>query len=232
MAEENKPTTPPANTTPEDPTKNLKAEYDRKFTNLESTLTQTNKALQALLESQRPKQPEPTEGKPSIKDLWYSDEEKAAEVIADQAADRALKVMNKQNEHNMRIQQTAQDIANEYPEAVDPSSDLILKAREIMTSYSKEEQGTPMAMKLAVREAAALLDIKPKSKRGSNPANDAFALGGHGSSSSRRQQSQSEPENFDNTLEFAAYLGLNVDDPKVKESLANRAKEIKGRNRN
>ena len=202
----------------EDPIKNLKAEFDRKTSNIEAKLLESNAALKQLLE--QTKKPEPKkETEESIKDLWYTDEEAAANKIVERAVSKATEVITRSSAAERRTQEVANQIYQDYPEVADQSSDLFKKANEIYAALPAEEKASPYAMKMAVKEAAMELEVKPRSKR--PKVDDSFSV--PSGKSSRPSKTLTEVPS--DVLQTAALMGLDVSNPKVKESLLARVKK-------
>lgn len=198
------PETPPA----QDELKNFKAEMGRK---LENTNAQLQQLLQAI---QKPAPAAPTASK-KIEDVWYDKPAEAAQMIADQTAATIRKELATQNAAQTRYQSVANQLASDFPELNDPKSDLMTKAQEIYKSLSDEDRSHPLAMKTAVMEAATDLGVRPKGKRTSN--DEAFSLGGGSGSGSKRKSAQLEA----GQEVLAKLLGVNIDDPKVRERVTN-----------
>lgn len=180
---------------------NLKGELNRKVGNLESRFN--------------PPQPEPKDE--PLEDLIYTNPKKVIETIRKQATDAAVGVV-------ADSQRKATEIGNmvyDYPELQDRNSDFFKAAVKVFEGMSSEEQANPMAMKLAVKEAAIDAGLKPRSKRDTSD-DDFYMEGGNGAPRSNRRNR--EPELQDTTLILAEKMGLNTSDPKVLESLKARSK--------
>lgn len=205
--------------------KNMKAEMDRKLGNVESTLTQlasTSQALSAQLEKLKPA-PAPTNTK-SWREKFYDDENAALAELEENATRRATEAaqaitrLEQQKNANLSV------LVNDYPELTDQNGDLRKKAVEIFNALSPEEQKSPSALKLAVREAAADLALLPMSKRKKvetevEEDDDSFSLNGGSGRGNTKRKGGKEPELSDATKDFAELLGRPVDDPKYLERL-------------
>ena len=212
MAEEKKPEaagegTPPMQQGGED-IKNLKAEMGRKFDNIAAQ-------LQAFVEQAKPKAPAPEAApkKPSV----FEDEEAYAARIIEEADKRAEQKLARMQEAQARQQQTISSLVAEFPELAHGDHDLTKKAVETFNGMSAEEKAFGGSMKLAVQQAALELGIKPKSKRSDD---DFYGLPGGAPSQTRTKKKDNELDW--RTEEFARLVGVNVDDPKVKERLINK----------
>lgn len=199
-----------------DPTKNLKAEFNRKFDNISTELAEQRKLNEAMLAKLTAQTPTPAkaEREPDLSELMYSDPARYSQIIEDRAANRIQNRLDGQQRQANAINA----IMQQYPEAADREHPLTKKAVEIYNALPANEQSSPTAYRAAVAEAAQELGIKPASKR---PVDDEPSMGpGRPSSSGRRQAKETlDP----GTAEFARIMGLNVDDPKVKERLIKRS---------
>lgn len=178
----------------------------------------SNQALLAQLQALTPKKEEPPPPK-KIGDLFYEDAEAGAKALEDRIEQKLEKKIQKQARDAAQIQ----SVQAEYPELHDPSSELYKKAAQIFNSYSPDEQ-TAIAFKASVREAAADLDLKPKSKRKSDSTDDW--VGGSSGGSGQRGGSKSQKTD-DKMIAFASLMGFDTSDPKVVERLTSRAKSRK-----
>jgi len=206
---------------PADPMTNLKGEFNRKIGNVESDLKKMNEQLAKLVSGLAPKPaPAPAQKEPDLESLWYDKPTEAAAIIAKQIKNEIRQEQQSQNRQTATIAQLVAD----FPELNNAEHDLTKAAVAKYQSMSDEERANPASYRAAVMEAALELDLKPKSKRkAAEDSEEGFALGssGGGSGSSRRSRDQLDP----GTLDFARIMGLNVDDPKVKERLKTHAKK-------
>lgn len=217
MADEVKPPTPEPKGGGEE-IKNLKAEFDRKLGNIEKTNQALLNQLQTLATTPR-KEPAP---KSSIKELWYDDPEAAARMVAGHAKDEALKEMRAEGTIQAKKNTVIGQLYREYPELQDYENPLTVKAVEIFEKLTDEEKSNPIAYRLAVKEAAEELEIKPKAKRKpKEDDDDAFSLSGKGGGSGKRTKKSDELD--PKTIAFAKLVGLKTDDEKVIASLKQKA---------
>lgn len=193
-----------------DEIKNVKAEFNRKIGNLEQTNAQLLAQLQQLTSKLSPPKPA-TESKVSV----FDDEEAYAARIKAETAAEIRREMDARNSQQAKQATVIQSLMQDYPELQDMSHDLTKKAVELYNSLSDEEKSHPLAYKAAVRDAAAEMDIKPKSKRRTSESDD-FTMSGSGSGAGRQKR---EPEMKKETLQFAEAVGLNIKDPKILERL-------------
>lgn len=215
----------PADNAAADPINNVKAEFGRKIGNVEAQmaqLAQTNQQLLAQIQqiatSKAPAVPEA-----DIEDLWYKDPRKAKEMIQRETEERIDAKLTQRQQEMTRQNATIASLVKDFPELNDENNALTKRAVELYTKMDDYEKKSPTAYKLAVKEAALELDVKPLSKRVQNDT-DSYSMGGNSTPSEGRpsrgsKRDQVAPE----TLQFAKLMGLNTDDPKVIESLKSRS---------
>lgn len=218
-------------TSTQDPVKNMKAEMDRKLGNVEGAitkLTETNSALAAQLERLSKQVPDanirtnpaPTK---SWSERFYEDEAGTLMAVKEEAKREALEAARSMHAIESQKNAALSQMVNDYPELTDAGSDLRKKAVEVFNSMSKEDQASPSALKLAVREAAADLAVLPKSKRKDTVIedndDDTFALSGGGSGKTSGDRKRKEGKLSEATLTFAELLGRPVTDEKYLERL-------------
>jgi hypothetical protein len=133
--------------------------------------------------------------------------------------------MNRSSQAQAKQTQTLSQLVREYPELNDDSNPLTKKAVEIYQSMPEDEKSSPMAYKLAVKEAASELSVKPISKRSQEESDSYSVSGNSGSSYSPANTRKKKEDDIDQkTLEFAKLLGRPVDDPAYREKLKNLSK--------
>lgn len=184
---------------------NFQKEMDRKLSN---TTEQIKEMLNSL--KQPVSQPQTQAGKVSV----FDDEEAYAKSIEERTLAKMEEKYRAEQARQQRFQETILSIRSEYPEVDDASSPLMQRAQEIYKSLSPEEQQSPIAMKASVSSAASELGVRPKSKRKQD--SDNFSMSASSSSSSPRRSKNEEIDPA--TEQFAALLGLDLSDPKNKES--------------
>ena len=163
--------------------KNVKAEFDRKTSNLQKE----NEAIKAQLAALVSKLsgPAPTKQEQAKVSVFDDEEAYAARIKAEAAAEVEAKLAA-QAERNARYQAISSKLVSEYPELQDANSELMKKSQEIFKGYSDAERASPLAMRAAVADAAEALDIRPVSKRAPK-GNDSFSLGSRSGASSLNQ---------------------------------------------
>lgn len=200
---------------------NVKAEFNRKLGNfenkiasLESTNAQLLAAVQAMAKPSAPAQPNK-----KIEDVWFDKPQEAAESIVSEAEKRIMTKIDNRNSQLAKQNATLSQLVSDFPELSDGSHDLTKKAVEIYSGMSEDEKTSPLAYKAAVKEAALELGIMPKAKRKETYEED-FSIGGSGSSQYRSESNRQRRGEVDSaTAEFARLVGVNIDDPKVKERI-------------
>jgi hypothetical protein len=217
-----------------DPITNLKAEMSRKIGNLEEQnqkLTQTLQSLVGEMQQARKPAPKPEPQGKSASELLYDDPEGFVENVVTKAVTKSSEVISKRNQEETKKQAVLTSLYNDYPEIGDSNNALTKKALENYSQLSEEERSSPMAYKVAVRDAAAELGIMPKSKRQNA---DDFSFGGNsggGKDSDSQSRTRAEKETEDAVVAAASYfesafkeLGQDVNDPKFKKRLLKTSK--------
>jgi hypothetical protein len=194
-----------------DPIKNLKAEMDRKLGNADAKLAELQKTNEALLSKLSSISKPAPAAEPSLSDLLYSDPERYAQIIQERAEQRALEKMNRHNSQIQKVNSVIGQLASEYPELSDSNHALTKKAVEIYNALPEEERQTSLAYKMAVREAAEELSVKPKSKRPVEEPEFNSSYSGRRSGKSQKLDPVTE--------EFASLFGIDTNDAKIKQSL-------------
>lgn len=197
---------------PTDEIKNIKAEMNRKLSNLEQSNAQLLAQLQAL---SQPKPAPQTQKKVSV----FEDEDAYAQDIISKA-DRLLEEkLSRRDKEVAKQQAVISGLVSEFPELADTSHSLSRRAVEIYNGFSEEEKVSPIAYKAAVKEAALELDVKPKHKRKASE-DEAFALSGSGSSApkGKRAGAEGDGELDPRTVMFAEMVGMDLT-KEVKERM-------------
>ena len=203
----------------EDPIQNLKAELSRKMGNYDAQfddLKKTNEALLSQLQNLYNEKQTPTSSKneKSLADIMYDDPEEYTRIIEERAVKKALDAQNATIRSQQEQQTVINNLINDYPELNQNDHGLTIRAVEIFNSLSDTEKNSNNSYRLAVREAASELGIKPKSKR--KDQNDNFSFG----SKSSGVPTSSKESVDDKTTEFAKIMGLDVSKKELKEKLS------------
>jgi hypothetical protein len=149
--------------------------------------------------------------------IMYSNPARYAQIIEERAEQRILSKLNTQNQVQHRTNTVMQELGAEYPELSDINSELTQKALSALKTLPENEQATTAGYRYAVKQAAEELNVKPKSKR---PQVDEDFSGGYGSGALRRRA----PGNklAPDTEAFAQALGMDLEDPALKDRLIKR----------
>lgn len=205
----------------EDPIQQVKGEFTRKLSNTEAQIAELKKANEAMLaQLQRITTPQPKRevAEDNLEDILYRDPKKYTEIVQQQAEDRIMGKLRAEQAAQQRQSSTLSKLVDEYPELSHNDHELTKKAVEFYNQLSDDDKVSPTAYRLAVKEAAMELGIKPRSKRSEE---DSYSFGGSSGGSTTRKKR----ETLDSaTTDFAKIMGLNVDDPKVKERILERSK--------
>jgi hypothetical protein len=194
-----------------DPLTNLKSEFSRKQENTDKSL----KALQASQEQMLAhlktlNSPKQTQSQEKLSELLYSNPEEYTSRVQQEAERMVEEKLNRRQAEQSRFQTVTNQLYADYPELQDVNHDLTKRANEIFSQLDESEKSSPLALRTAVREAAAEAGLKPKSKR-SVDTNESFST----SSTSSKSTKSSKNELNDATATWAAILG--VDPAKVAE---------------
>lgn len=218
-----------------DPVKNLKSEFDRKLGNQEQKLSQleenskkvldqlNNLAISYQQQQEAAKPKAATTDDEGLEDLMYSDPKKYNDIITQRAIAEAEKRMEQkiaqQQQAQVKQNETINALVKEYPELSNPNAELTMKAIEFYNNLPEAEKSSSLSYKVAVRDAAVELGIKPFSKRNQDQSNDddSFTLqgGSKGISGSKDRKNTISSK----TADFAAIMGVDLKDEKVKERI-------------
>lgn len=206
---------------------NLKAEFNRKFEGINNALAQQNQMLQeqlnSILQTMTAKQTAAAGGEAKLSDLIYNDPDKAAAIMEQNASAKAANAAVAAVASYQERQSTLSSLAAQYPELADTGSELAKAATAAYNALPARLKDTPEGYRMVIRETAADLGILPIAKRKKAESDDDFSVSGN--SSARKAAARSKDTGLSaDTLDFARLSGLNVDDPKVLESLKSRAK--------
>lgn len=193
---------------------NLKSEFNRKMANLEDS----NKQLLEAIKGLTPKAPPVSQKK--VSDLIFDDTEAAVEEIETRVTKKVNQVLDSRDQRKAKESQVFAALYNDYPELADQGHDLTKKTVEIYNALPEEDRQSPTAYRLAAREAAMELGVKPKNKR--EASNDDYSFGGSSSGQPRRTGSSSSKEEDADIAAVAEAFGINMNDPKKKERVLGR----------
>lgn len=210
--------------------KQLKAEMDRKLTNIEQTSKKLEEALRSLNTAVAAKAAPPArqaEVTEDLEDLMITNPAKAAKIIKEQAKAEISEELGKQAKAQNKTSQVMSELISKYPELQYNDHELTQKAIEIYNALPDDEKTSASAYRLAVKEAAVELGIKERSKRSEG---EDFVPSRTSTSQRRQKKEELDPA----TLEFARLMaekGFTAVDPDkegVKERLLARSKRNYG----
>lgn len=193
-------------------------QIDKRFEQLNQQLSQMSEQMaQALskIQTNTPKE----EYRPAIEETAETFLDLKPKEFVQDIDKRVEQKINEANTQMLRRNQAIAQLVAEYPEATDTSNPMYKKVLEMHSSLPANLQETPEGYELAVSKAARMLGIAPKSAR-QTPSNDGFSFS---SKSSGAKVTSKKVELDDATLELAARVGMNINDPKVVERLQQRA---------
>lgn len=208
----------------------LKAETNRKLSSITEQMGDLKKASDLLLErlsqSQAPASSVKTEESEDLSSLMYSDPAAYARRIEERAEKRIMSNLQNQNAAVAKQNAVLSELTYDYPELGDKNSALTKRAVEIYGQLPVEDRSSPLSYRLAVKEAATELSVKPRSKRTEDDEN----FMGSSSGGSRRGE-RSKKDKVDPNTELWAEalgdqfreLGHDYNDNVVKERIAKRA---------
>jgi hypothetical protein len=212
--------TPPP---PEDQYKNIKGEFNRKIdkTNeLVNQLIQSQAQLQeALGRIAQPAAAPAAKGKEEkLEDIMYTDPARYTQIIEERATERALTKMRSETTTQSSVNQAIAQLVAEYPELADAENELTKASAEILKGVSDSERTNPRTYEYAVMKAAQKLEVQPKSKR--KQSEDEFVAPSY-SSPQARSKKRSTEQVVNQNKDFGRAVGVNLDDPKMKEQFLN-----------
>lgn len=203
---------------PVDEIKNLKAEFNRKFENL----NKNNEELKSLLQSAlKPSTPEShKDSGDELETLMYTKPAEAVRRIKEEAKKEIRTEIDARDVETQKRNTVIQSLYKEYPELGIESSELYTLATKKYDEMAKEYGHSPAVYKAAVAEAAQETGTRPKSKRPVD--NDDYSLSGSSSRSSRgstRKNDELDPL----IMEVAERMGA---DPARVKARANKRKNF------
>lgn len=201
----------------DDQIKQVKGEMNRKLGALEDQLKQLTQAMHTQRQAAPVRQEEVED---DIETLMLTDPKKAVTKITENVKSEVFKGIQEAN----RPAQALAAIAKDFPEIQHENHELTKKAVEIYKSFSEEEQRNPLSYKLAVKDAANELGIKPMSKRSED---EQFVYGSGSGPRPRRKDRTAElsegSQAWLSALEGAfKKVGKDINSKEVKERVAKR----------
>lgn len=204
----------------EDPIQQVKGEFTRKLSNTEAQITELKKANEAMLAQLKKlttPPPAPKTESEDVEDILYRDPKRYTEIVERRAEERVMSKLRAEQAVQQKQSTVLSSLINEFPELSNNDHELTKKAIELYNNLPDDDKTSPMAYRLAVKEAAMELGVKPRSKRAED---DSYSFGGSSGGTSSRKKKETLDSS---TLDFAKIMGLDTSDPKVKERLAARA---------
>lgn len=205
---------------PVDPTANLKSEMNRKFDNLYKAIEQQNQMLASL---NQPRAVAPVESEADLEDLAFSNPKEYARRIKEAAKAEMAGMIAQQEARRAQETQVLTQLASDYPELNNANSELTQRAVAIYNRLSDAEKTSPVAYKVAVRDAAAELGVLPASKRSSSTNEDFVMSSGSGNKPvgkpGQRRSGQDDLDSYTST--FAELVGVDVTNKDVRERIKN-----------
>ena len=220
-----------------DPTKNLKEEFNRKLQNVQeandrlvSQNAETQQLLNNILERLNSSSPaQQQSGQEDLEELRYSDPDKYIQIKERQMDQRIEERLSARDRAAAERQSAIAALVQEYPELNQPGSALYKKVMEVQKTIEKQVRETPTGYRLAVREAAAEVGVKPMSKRGdggggSRPQSDEQLDEFLGSGNNPPKKAAPKTEVSAKTAAIAKLFGMDTSDKKRMERIAKYAK--------
>lgn len=210
---------------------NLKAEMDRKLTNVTEQLQKTNDMNAQLLEQMKAQQqaaskPAPSPEATNIGDMMFEDGNKAAALIQKQATDAAVATIRTETAAKEQAQARQNEVIGrlltDYPELSNSNHDLYKKTVERYNAMSDLDKQSPVAYESAALRAALELGVKPYSQRDESEVSEGFTLG---SNASGANNTKAELEADSNMYKIAEALGVDVSSDEAKAKLKARQRK-------
>jgi hypothetical protein len=211
-----------------DPVHNLKSEFNRKFQNTQAQLEAIlakNAELSAQLSQIAATRSQPEADREDELDVY---DPKSIQKVINRQVTRQVEHAKSEVMEQQRGQQVLAQLAADYPELSDGTSDLSRMAVAQFQQLSPSVRASADGYRLAVREAASQLGLLPNSKRGRNDSqrrsdSEFTGLAGGGSGSARSSQEKRKSQELDpGVAEAARVFGLDLSDPKRLDSLKKR----------
>lgn len=207
--------------------KNMKAEFDRKLSDMNATLQRTMEEQKQLLSSlAAPKQDVVDE---DIEDVWFKDPKKAMSIVEKRVEEKFNRKLESEKSANSAKQAVITELVSNYPELNDNNNEMTKRVYELLGSVPSGGFD-PRDLKMAALQAAQELDIKPVTKRVKKAKEQDVDEEDYFDVPTRRGRSRDvESEGGEGKLNkvtetWAQLLGLNTSDPKVKANLIKNSK--------
>lgn len=222
-----------SNESNDDPIKNVKSEFNRKFENVSKMIEENNKRFSGVIDqlmsqmnNQQQAPPQNSSDEEDLEDLMYSNPAEFKRRITEQVKGEVTSSLTEQQQAQQQEAQAINEVlttmSQRFPEYQDQNSDLSQAAIKIYDSLPEHVKKDPAsAYKIAMSDAALELGVLPVSKRKQVQSDEDFTLDGGGNSGmgNRRSKSSKKGKVSEATRAFSQLLGQNPDDPKTKERL-------------
>jgi hypothetical protein len=191
-----------------------KNELDAKLGEVQEQLRAMNatfqESVQAIASAVKPQQQ--TRQQSAFNDDVVYDAGKLESAVTTKASQIAGELLRKERELNTAVY----NLAQEYPE-IQSDANIQKAVREAQAALPDSIRDTAQGLEMAVLKATSKAGLMPKSRRSAPIEDDVSGSPSRSSGSSRRSQGKQKlaPE----TLELAALMGRNIDDPKVIEAI-------------
>jgi hypothetical protein len=207
-----------------DPIKNLKAEFGRKFENINEQLKAQNDELRRTLEAIVAGQSKPAASADDDVDPVL-DPKAYAQRIKEETKREVMTEVTRKSELQAATQSEIMRIQGMYPEFSQNGSEATKLALQKFQSLPSSLKGTPEGAKMVMLEVAAEMGLTPASRRKKAEEDEYVSGGASGATSSARQKKSGSVDN--KTLAFAELLGMDISDEKVRKNLEERGKRDK-----
>jgi hypothetical protein len=203
-----------------DPIKNVKAEFERKYGNVESKLSALEQTNRALAEQLSKFQAGPAKA--------ASDDLDPDEVLTNtgQFVNKLINKVSKSVESTLESRSRADNeraqvlaaLVQDYPELQQAGSEMYQETLKSLGELPQEMQASSHGYKMAAYKAAANLGLQPKQRRAKkdSEASDDFSFKG-GKSAAPKKQAKSEID--PKILMTAELFGIDITDEKELEDL-------------
>lgn len=192
----------------EDPVKNIKSEFSRKFENLQQEFRTQNEQMQSILQVLQEKQQAgtSTQAEDKLADLIYDNPEKALEVMERRISSKVEQQLDQRTQAAQKTAQVVSQVQALYPEFKNESSEAYQAALKIHQNLPSHLRGTAEGAEMAMLKAVTNMGLIPASKRQKADESDDFTMQGSRGSSEARKQSKKEPKVEQATIDFAKLL--------------------------
>lgn len=191
---------------------------------LSEDLKKLNKRVDQLATPPAPTPKAKVEDEEDLNDMILINPKKAVETITRKVEDKVRAGVNADAAAKDQFNNKFSELQADYPEIADQSSDLHVRAKEILAATQGATAWDSGALERAVLKAASEKGVSAVKHRKQSSSDDSdsndYLGGGSGGSSSNNERRKSRSEKLPAaTLAFAEAVGMNTKDPKVIERL-------------